>query len=188
MNKQLYISLLFLLFAAQIFVPAHMIYQQEDAINTGTAYKFKTEPFDPSDPFRGKYVTLNYEIESFQTEEENWPYKADIYVYLEKDKQGFAAVKTISKTSLNSDDDYVMAKIYSAYGGNLNFEFPFNRFYMNENKAYDAEVSVRKAQRDTTLSCYALVYVKNGAAVLNNVFIDDIPIKQFVEEYQELVE
>ena len=69
MNKQLYISFLSLLFVAQIVVPAHMIYQQEDAIDTGVAYKFKTEPFDPSDPFRGKYITLNYEIDSFHTDE-----------------------------------------------------------------------------------------------------------------------
>lgn len=188
MIKQVYISILFLLFAAQIFVPSQMIYQQEDAIHTGTAYKFKTEPFDPSDPFRGKYITLNYETDSFQTDEENWPYRADIYVYLKTDKEGFAAVKTVSKTLLDAEDDYVLAKSYSAYGGNLNFEFPFNRFYMNEDKAYDAEVSVRKAQRDTTQTCYALVYVKNGTAVLNNVFINEIPIKQFVDEYQEMPE
>jgi len=58
---------------------------------------------------------------------------------------------------------------------------------MNENKAYDAEISVRNAQVDTTRICYGLVYVKEGTAVLDNVFIDEKPIKEFVEEYQQEV-
>jgi uncharacterized membrane-anchored protein len=172
---------------AQLFVPAQMIYQQEETIGTGKPYKFKTQPIDPTDPFRGKFITLNYEIESFQTTED-WPYGEDIFIYLKTDKDGFAAVKTVSKTLIAIDEDYVMAKSYSAYNGNLNFEFPFDRFYMNENKAYDAEVSVRNAQRDSTSICYALVFVKDGTAVLNNIFIDDTPIQQFVEEYQQSVE
>ena len=188
MNKHIYISLLVLLFAVQIFVPARMVYQQEETIEKGTAYKFKTEPIDPSDPFKGKYITLNYEINSFRTEEEDWYRQANVFVYLKVDGQGFAAVKTVSKTALDSEDDYVIAKSYGAYGGNLSFRFPFNRFYMNENKAYTAETSVREAQRDSTKICYGLVYVKGGTAVLDNVFIDDTPIQQYVEEYQQELE
>lgn len=189
MNKSIYISLLFLLFAAQIFVPAQMVYQQEDALDTGTAYKFKTQPIDPSDPFRGKYIVLNYEMDSFETTEEGWSdYRGNVFVYLKTDLEGFATVKTVSKTLLDTSDDYFTAESTYNYNGEVNFDIPFNRFYMNENKAYDAEVSVRKAQRDTTSICYGLVYVKDGAAVLDNVFIDDKSIQEFVEEYRQDIE
>jgi len=186
MNKSIYIGILFLLFAVQLFVPAQMIYQQEDALSTGTAYKFKTEPIDPSDPFRGKYIVLNYEMDSFETDDEGWyDYKGNVFVYLKTDTEGFAKVKTVSKTELDTSDDYFMAESSYNYGGKVNFDLPFDRFYMNENKAYDAEVSVWEAQRDTTSICYGLVYIKDGAAVLDNVFIDDKSIKEFVEEYQQ---
>lgn len=185
MNKTIYITLLILLFAVQLFVPAQMIFHQEDVIDSGTAYKFKTQPIDPSDPFRGKYITLNYAANSFQTTEKVWDYMESVFVYLKTDNEGFAAVKTVSKTQLDSGDDYVIADVMSSYNGNLNLRYPFNRFYMNENKAYDAEVSVRKTQRDSSQTCYALVFVKDGTAVLNDVFIDDTPIQQFVEEYQQ---
>lgn len=179
-------SLLFILvIIAQLAVPAHMIYEQEATLKNGTAYKFKTKPIDPSDPFRGKYITLNYEIDSFDTEINNWKYNMDIYVYLQKDKDGFAKVKNISKKPLDNTDDYVIARSYGYYSGSVNFEFPFNRFYMNENKAYDAEVSVRKAQRDTLLTCYALVHIKEDKAVLKDVIINNTPIQKYVEKYQE---
>jgi uncharacterized membrane-anchored protein len=166
-------------------VPAQMIFQQEDVIDTGTAYKFKTQPIDPSDPFRGKYITLNYDINTFQTTDKDWDNNENVFVYLKTDNDGFAAIKTISKTRLDTNDDYVIANKSSYYNGNLNFRYPFNRFYMNENKAYDAEISVRNTQRDSSQTCYGLVFVKDGTAVLDNVFIDDTPIQQFVEEYQE---
>lgn len=188
MNKPIYISLLLLLFAAQLFIPSQMIYQQEDTLRTGTAYKFKTEPIDPTDPFRGKYITLNYDMDSYETNEEDWPYKSPVFVYLKTDNQGFAAVKTLSKILLDTEDDYVVAESYNIYKGKLNFSLPFDRFYMNENKALDAQISVRKAQMDTSRTCYALVYIKDGTAVLEDVLINDVSIQKFVEEYQESID
>ncbi|MEO1012509.1 MAG: GDYXXLXY domain-containing protein [Bacteroidota bacterium] len=186
MSKSLSITLLFILFAIQLFVPAQMIYQQEDVLSTGTAYKFKTQPIDPSDPLRGKYIDLYYEIDSFETNDDSWNgYHGKVFVYLKTDAEGFAAVKTVSKTQLDTSDDYFTAKSNFNYNGKVNFDIPFNRFYMNEYKAYDAEISVRKAQQDTTRICYGLVHIKQGTAVLSNVFIDDIPIADFVEKYRK---
>jgi len=185
MNKSIYIGLLVLLFGVQLFVPSQMIYQQEDALKTGKAYKFKTLPIDPTDPFRGKFIILNYDLNSFETQEDWSQYNGNVYVYLKTNAEGFADVKTVSKTALDNSDDYVIAESKYNYGKKVNFDLPFDRFYMNENKAYDAELSVRQAQVDTTKVCYGLVYVKEGTAVLENVFIDDKTIKEFVEEYQE---
>ncbi len=185
MNKTIITGLLFLLFTIQLFVPAQMIYDQEATIKTGTAYKFKTRPIDPSDPFRGKYIVLNYELNSFKTEEDWSAYKGDVFVYLTTDTEGFATAKAVSKEFLETGDDYIIATSNYNHDKTVNFDLPFDRFYMNENKAYDAEVSVQNVQRDTTKTCYGLVYVKDGTAVLENVFIDDIPIQQFVEEYQK---
>ncbi len=185
MRKLLTIAL-FIVFAAQLLVPAQMIHEQENTLITGTSYKFKTRPIDPTDPFRGKYITLNYELNSFQTDEDWSNYSGNVFVYLTTDAEGFAMVKRVSKTPLDFDEDYIIAKSNYNYGKTVQFNLPFNRFYMNEYKAYDAEISVRTAQRDTTKICYGLVYVKDGTAVLDNVFIDDIPIQKFVNEFQDL--
>ena len=189
MNKTIATFLLFGLFVLQLLVPAQMIYQQEDTLKVGTPYKFKTQPIDPSDPFRGKYITLDYALNSFETNEDGWDdYHGMAYVYLKKDTLGFAEVKTVSKIPLPIDYDYVVAESNYNYNCTIYFDLPFDRFYMNENKAYDAEISVRKAQQDTSKTCYGLVYVKDGVGVLDEVYIDAIPIKEYVEEFQKEVD
>lgn len=184
--KTIYIFILFVLLAViQLFIPAQMILNQESILKTGTAYKFKTQPVDPSDPFKGKYINLNYEIDSFKTNDSLWQRNEPIYVYLVTDSLGFAKIDTVSRGVLTeNNNDYIHAKAqwYTKYSGILNIDFPFNRYYMEETKAYNAEVAVRNRQQDSlSNNTYALVYVKKGEAVLNDVIIDGMSIKDYVE-------
>lgn len=184
--KTIHIFILFIAVAvAQLFVPAQMIFNQESIITNGTAYKFKTQPVDPSDPYRGKYINLNYEQNSFITTDTVWDRKDKVYVYLETDSLGFAKVNAVSKTLVNLDKDFFIAEVvwYNKKDQKLNFNLPFNRYYMEETKAYDAEVAVRNSQRDSIKNnTYALVYIKNGEAVLSDVVINGISIKEYVEK------
>lgn len=184
--KTIHIFIVFIIVAAvQLFVPAQMIFNQEAIIKNGTAYKFKTRPIDPSDPFRGKYITLNYQQNSFIINDSLWEIQDKFYVYFETDSLGFAKVNTVSKAPLNSDKDFIITEVgwYNKTEQKLNFNLPFNRYYMKETKAYDAEVAVRNNQRDTIQNTtYALVYIKNGKAVLSDVIINDISIKDYVEK------
>ena len=52
---------------------------------------------------------------------------------------------------------------------------------MEESKAYKAERIYRDGLRDSTKQTYALVSVKKGNAVLRDVLIDDVSIKDIVE-------
>ena len=188
--KTIHIFILFVIVAmAQLFIPAQMIFNKEAIIKTGTVYKFKTQPVDPSDPYRGKYINLNYEIRTFKTKDSLWHNQEDIYVYLETDSLGFAKTNRISKAPLDIDKDFVIAKVnwYNNIEEELSFSLPFNRYYMEETKAYDAEVAVRDLQRDSLPNnTYALVYVKDGEAVLSDVIINDISIKDYVEKEEGL--
>lgn len=182
--KRLYIFTLFVILAvAQIVVPAQMIYNQESILKFGTAYKFKTQPIDPSDPFKGKYIFLNYDLNRFTMENKNWVRNQEIFVSIDIDSLGFAKATAVGLEKPQSKD-FVTAKVdwYSTYDNALQFSLPFNEFYMEESKAYNAELAHRDAQRDSIPNnTYALVYIKDGEAVLDNVFINDIPIAKFVE-------
>ncbi len=184
--KTINLLVIFIIVAlVQIFVPAQMIFNQEKIIDTGVAYKFKTQPIDPSDPFRGKYIVLNYEVDTFKTSDSLWNYGEDVYVYLNQDSLGFAQVNQVSKFELKGHKDYVMAEVnwYNRNEAELHFNLPFDRYYMEETKAYDAELAVRNSQRDSVPnSAYALVYVKEGEAVLDDVIINQVSIKDFVEK------
>lgn len=184
--KTIHIFMLFIVVSvAQIAVPTQMILNQESIIKSGKPYKFKTQPVDPSDPYRGKYITLNYEIDSFTTNDSTWNRKDKAYIYLGTDSLGFAKINEVSKAPLQTDKDFVIAEVnwYDTHKKALHFSLPFDRYYMEESKAYDAEVAVRENQREAVKNnTYALVYVKDGEAVLNDVIIDNVSIKDYVEK------
>jgi len=183
--KTKHIFILFIILAiVQLCIPAQMINHRESILKEGKVFKFKTEPVDPSDPFKGKYIYLNYELRSFKVDNVVWKPSQDIYISIINDSLGFAKASAIHEEA-PKNGDFVMAKVdrYSSAKEVVRFTFPFNEFYMEESKAYDAEVAHRNAQRDSLPnSTYALVYIKEGEAVLSNVFINDIPIAEFVEK------
>ena len=51
---------------------------------------------------------------------------------------------------------------------------------MNENKASNAEVTYAESMTDEKNKTYALVAVKNGEAVIKDVLINDISVKDLV--------
>jgi len=183
--KTIHIFLIFIaLVVVQLFVPAQMIFSKETIIENGELYKFKTRPIDPADPFRGKYITLQYDINRVKTDDTLWQRKDKAYLYVTKDANGFAQPEKISREKLDLDDDYVVveARWYNKKNKEVTISLPFNRYYMEESKAYDAEVAHQKAQRDSLPdNTYALVYISDGEAVLSDVLIDDISIKDHVE-------
>lgn len=77
---------------AQIFVPTKMIFDQEHVISTGNVYKFKIRPIDPSDPFKGKYIHLNHDINSVPTNDATWFNYEPIFISLTTDSLGYAAM------------------------------------------------------------------------------------------------
>ena len=183
--KSIHIFLIFVVVVLiQLFVPAQMIFDQEKIIATGSAYKFRTQPVDPSDPFKGKYIYLSYDINSAPSNDTTWTSSMPIYISLKTDSLGFAMVKDVFKDD-PKEGDYIKSKVdwYNLYDKSVAFSLPMNEFYMNETKAYDAELAYISAQQDSLPNnTYALIYVLKGKAVLDNVFINDIPIAKYVEK------
>jgi len=163
-----------------------MISSKESVLRNGVPYKFKTRPVDPTDPFRGKYITLNYELCTAKTNDTLWSRNDDIYIKLQTDSLGFAKVEEVSRSEFKNSDDFVRGTV--AWGGSkdgtVNFNLEFNRYYMEESKAYDAEVAAIESVRDSLPNndTYAVVYIKEGNAVLSDVIINEMSIKDYVEK------
>lgn len=189
LNKKILLPVFILVALVQLYVPASMILSREHILDTGTAYKFKTEPIDPSDPFRGKYITLAYEEDRIEIQNEaDWFRGETIYVFLTTDDEGFAKIQSVSKENPTNSQDFLKTKVrYVTNNGSnkLTINYPFDRFYMEESKAYDAELIYRQFQQDTSKITYALVSINNGDAVLKDVLIDGIPIREVVKENQK---
>jgi uncharacterized membrane-anchored protein len=174
-----------LLALVQLYVPAGMILNREKVLSSGKEYKFQVAPVDPSDPFRGKYITLRYRHNTFQVSDANaWEMGEVVFVHLRRDPSGFARIGQVSKKKPPSSVNYVKARV--AYvsqdkpNKTLVVDYPFDRYYMEESKALPAEQAYGASLQDTTQVTYALVNIKAGDAVLKDVMIGEVPIREKV--------
>jgi len=188
-SKKILLSVFILVALAQLYVPAKMILDREEILETGTEYKFSTAPIDPNDPFRGKYIILSYKDNVVAVKDEkSWATGETVYVSLVKDEAGFAKIASVSKEKPSENKDFVKAEVsaVSSDGTNkLTLYYPFDRYYMEESKAYDAEIIYAESAQDSTQIAYALVSIKEGEAVLKDVLINGTPIKEIVKAKQK---
>ncbi len=186
-RKYILLAVFVIVALAQWFVPWQMIRDREDIMEAGKIVKFRTAPVDPYDPFRGKYVTLNFKDQSFEVYDlDKWFPGEEVYVVLDEGKDGFAEIAGVSKLKPEGQVTYVRANV--SYLDKINkrlvIRYPFNRFYMEESKAPLAEKEYRNAQREKEHNAYVLVYIKNGEAVIKDVMVDDVSITELVKRAQ----
>ncbi len=162
----------------QLAVPFKMIRDKEQVFKKGKAFKFKTAPIDPNDPFRGKYIYLDFDnsLTLYTVNDTTFQYLKEAYVVFDTDAGGYAHIKTVSKTRPKNTNDYLKVLInYYQYGRQepqINIEYPFHKFYMDEYKAPQAEREYRHANQNLQSDCYAQVHIYQGQAALKDVFID----------------
>ncbi|NLR90131.1 GDYXXLXY domain-containing protein [Flammeovirga agarivorans] len=185
MNKKLiFIALFFIVAIIQLYVPATFILQNEEVLEVGTMYKFRTAAIDPYDPFRGKYITLWYEENRIAVENtKDWGVGQTVYILLDKDESDFVRYDGITKEIPSGNVDYLQTSInYIPYNDAQYVEFviPFTRFYLEESKAKEAENAYNEAAIDSTLITYAKIKIKDGKGVLEDVIINESSVKDII--------
>jgi hypothetical protein len=66
-------------------------------------------------------------------------------------------------------------------GTNAYLNIPYDRFYMDEFDAPAAESAYHKASRREKRTAHVVVRMRRGFGVLENLFIDDVPIQEYLE-------
>lgn len=191
MLKKLIFPLFILIALIQLATPIKSIYNQEQILANGKEFKFKTAPVDPNDPFRGKFVTLRFKENTIKVAPyKKWNRGEEIFASIEENEHGFAQLLNVSKEAPSNHKYYILAKIQRIIttknennkisNVELQIQYPFNRFYMEESKAKAAEDLYRKASANKKTLSYALVNIKNGKATLKDVMIDGVSIREVI--------
>lgn len=200
MRPRLLIGLFALLCVAQLGAVVSMVVRYEAALRSGTPYKIPVEPVDPADPFRGRYVAIRpvlvapdppgAENDSIHKKLEGW--NQSVHVSLETGPDGFARVQQTFEEP-PSGRDYLTATSdgrryepsslgtstprWAGYGLHL----PFDRYYMKETAAPQAEDAYRKAAGvGSGKRAWVLVRVRNGMGAVEGLYIDGVPIEDVV--------
>jgi len=188
-TKYILLGIFLMVAVAQLYVPASMIMEQKDILETGKLYRFKIRPIDPSDPLRGKYIRLWFADDSFiMPDSINYYRNQTVYLQIYEGSDGYAKIKNVYKTKPQKDLEFLEATIsYPSYFNDstrLTINYPFNSFYLDENKAPIAEDVYRESQLNSAKSAWAIVKIKNGAAALEDVLINGISINTIISERQ----
>jgi hypothetical protein len=168
----------------QLAIPIKMVLSYNNVLSEGQTYKFQAAPVDPYDPFRGKYVTLSFDAQSWLHPIGEVEIGQTYYLTFREDEKGFAVIKYALLKPPANTDHYLEAKAVHDWDGIIRFEFPFNRFYMEESLAPAAEQAYNSSQWNDSSNTYALVSIGFGKGVIQDVFIDDVPLGEVAAQIE----
>lgn len=170
---------------AQWYIAGRMIGENEKVIRTGAVIKLRTAPIDPNDPFRGKYITLNFSDIALEVDDASiWQNNDEAYITFREDQDGFHLPDHISP-GIDSESTYLKVRVNDIIDTpeeqKVYIEYPFDRFYLEEKKAPEAEQKYLEALADPTIQTYAKIYVQDGKGMIDNVFIGDLSIMDVLD-------
>ncbi|MBU0533680.1 MAG: GDYXXLXY domain-containing protein [Candidatus Omnitrophica bacterium] len=183
MKKFIYIlGLFFCLALLQLVKPISTIIRYETILNNGKQFRFKTQPVDPYDAFRGRYVALGVEENKTPLPEGlKLRHFQKVYALIKEDDKGFAKIAGLS-IERPVGDDYIQVRVSYCSRNEANLILPFNRYYMEETLAPAAERAYRGHNVRGNQDAYITVRVKSGDAVVEELYIAGKPILEFLKE------
>jgi uncharacterized membrane-anchored protein len=184
--------------AAQLAIPLAMAYRYERTLRQGTVYRFHTEPVDPVDAFRGRYVAIRLRLVGPPQAAGDERWGTPFYVVLGRDGQGYATVRALAKDRPAGGDwlqgtlgEDVYAEWRPQHAEDTaperppllgtRVELPLDRYYMEESKAPQAELTTRRfgaegPQMDVT----ARVRVRHGLGAIEGLDVNGVPIERWL--------
>ena len=173
-----------LMVAAQLAVPAWMIVNQEQILRSGELFKFQTAPVDPYDAFRGRYVWLRIEQNSLPVPAgAQWKHGQEVFALIETGTNGLSRLSELRATR-PIGRPYLTVRVNWVVGQTAYLRVPLDRFYMEESLAPAAEKAYREHSRGSQRNAYITVRIRDGSGAIENLWIDGVPIREFVAKAQ----
>lgn len=183
MNKRSLLLGLAVAAAAQLAVPAWMIVGHERTLREGQVFKFRTQPVDPADAFRGRYVWLRLEPDAVKlTGPDQWRHNQKAFAVLGTDASGFARVQRLARGKPADEPSVLVRTMWTDLEKQeVRIIWPgLERYYMTESQAPAAEAAYLKYNRATNHACHITVRVRGAQAVIENLFIENQPIQAWL--------
>lgn len=185
MNLSRYkLGTLLLAFAIQLAAPIWMIAHGEQIRAGGKVFKFVSQPVDPFDAFRGRYVTLNLAADDPWLDVKDGTPPAvnqTVNVALQVGSDGFANLAG-AYTGVPTET-YLTLPVKAVNDHQVQVELPFSRYYLEESLAAKAETAYREhSQSNAKAKAYVEVKVLDGKGQLSELFIGEQPLMEFLKK------
>ena len=161
--------------------PLSQIWTHEQTLTQGTLIKLKCSAPDPYDPLRGRYLAVRPAQQEVNVSADmKLKQGMQVFATLTTGADGFATITSLSRTPPASGD-YIRVRTGYAYESKATIEWPFERFYINEKLAPEADEWFAENIR-TDKGITAEVRVLKGRAVLADLSLDGKSFREILKE------
>ena len=186
--KTLKLVLLGALALAQLAVPAQMALHQVMVRARGVQLKIRCAPVDPVNPFMGRYVRLNLsgEVAAPKSRPGRAGGMQDAWVTYSLDKEGFVEPAALYWVRPKDTPSLKVRTWGRVDGRKTTFTYPFDRYYLNEDKAPEVErVIIGRDRNMRPKDAHVTVLVLGETAVLEELYLDGKPVLEYLREHAE---
>lgn len=180
-GRRLRLVLLAIVAVVQLATPLSMIARRERVLEHGELFRFRAEPVDPADAFRGRFVALSFAEQSVPLALGGGVGPGErVYARLERDADGFARIAALERDRPQTGD-YFSTRVRWRTEDELVLELPFDRYYLEEELAPLAERAYGQFSRGEVQRVWAEVRVDDGFAVLQELYLAGQPVRLYLE-------
>lgn len=180
MNKKWLLSVFILVAFIQLTVPLFMAWRWEDVLQTGRRFYWETAPVDPYDAFKGRYVALGFKENTLSgVNIEQLTRGQLVYAIIDENAEGKAYISGVSMIRPDSGY-YIKTKAYAVGKDKIHVNLPFNRYYLPEEQAAQAEIVYRESAGKQT--GVAAVRIKDGYGVVEQLYIGDKTLQEVLRQ------
>jgi len=169
---------------AQWFLPLAGVWQHERVVSRGVPMRIRCLAPDPYDPLRGRYLAVRpEEFRLPRPEGMSDSGRAPVWATLVAGEDGVARIESLSLEPVSGPTVIRLEAtgLYRDEGGDTVFvAWPFDRFDLNERLAPDADKLVAERYREGQERPVAEIRVLDGRAVLTDVLVDGVSIRDVV--------
>lgn len=179
--KALPLILFALISLAQWAAPLSQIFRYEQTLAKGTLIRLKCSAPDPYDPLRGRYLAVQPEQDD-ATVAKGAKLRSGQHAYATL-KTGTDGLTTLGELFAEppASGDYVRVTVRWESEGKAHIEWPFDRFYLNEALAPEADKWFAESIRGSK-GVIAEVRVHHGTAVLENLTFDGLSFREILKQ------
>jgi hypothetical protein len=168
----------------QWLLPLSGVWQHERVIARGVPVRIRCAAPDPYDPLRGRYLAVRPE-ETQVPKPEGMPEQGGVPVWatLEEGDDGLSRIKSLSLEPVSGQTVIRLVAGWQRWNqesATVFVEWPFDRFYLNERLAFDADALVAERLRAGERPV-AEIRLLDGRAVLTDVLLDGVSIREIVK-------
>lgn len=179
--KTLPIILFCLVSLAQWAAPLSQIFKYERTLANGALIRLKCTAPDPYDPLRGRYLAVRPEQSTARVAKDQKLHAGQVaFVTLRTSADGLTELDEACAEPPASGA-FIRVAVQWDSGDEVSIEWPFERYYLNEELAPEADKWFAESIRNTK-GVIAEVRLHDGVAVLENLSFDGRSLRDILKE------